>query len=112
VEDVGVKANLCPYGSNNERMRIADSPMICPMKRDETIIKEMYQALRLAEIALCNSVPVTPYPREGPLVFLRKTLWMAEKYLAIDPRSNESEAEWRRITGPSPASTTQQTKEK
>jgi hypothetical protein len=56
------------------------------------LIKEMWKALRIAEIAICNSVPVHPYKGDSPLVAIRKAMDRAEKHLA----------------NPSPASTTQQ----
>ena len=40
----------------------------------EAAAREARDALVIAEIALCNCVPVVPYKGDGPLVKLRETL--------------------------------------
>ncbi len=46
---------------------------------DVDVKAELVAALKVAEIALVNSIPVVTYPGDGPLVQIRAALALAEE---------------------------------
>lgn len=65
---------------------------------ERALIKELWSALRAAEIALCNAVPVAPYKGDGPLVGIRGSIQKAEVYLANSEHLFETEEQAREFS--------------